>query len=95
MNFDWDEEKNEENIGKHGLDFHDAWEVFAFPRLELLDERRDYGEARVICIGILSAYIVTLIYTQRENDTIRLISLRRARRNERREFIKYLKTVAD
>jgi uncharacterized protein len=95
MNFDWDEAKNDENIRKHGLDFLDAWEIFTRPMLEYFDQRREYGEVRHVAIGILRKYIVTLVFTRREDDTIRVISLRRARKDERRKFIKHLKTIAD
>jgi len=33
VNFEWDEDKNQENIRKHGLDFADAWEIFEAPML--------------------------------------------------------------
>jgi uncharacterized DUF497 family protein len=42
--FEWDEQKNKENIRKHGLDFADAPEVFLGPLLTDLDTRKDYGE---------------------------------------------------
>ncbi|MEP6912944.1 MAG: BrnT family toxin [bacterium] len=47
MNFEWDEDKNQENIRKHGLDFGDAWEIFRFPLLANLDTRTYYGEGLV------------------------------------------------
>jgi hypothetical protein len=33
MNFEWDEQKNRDNIRKHGFSFADAWEVFEAPML--------------------------------------------------------------
>ena len=53
MQFEWDEQKNQDNIGKHGLDFADAWEIFTAPMLTALDDREDYGEDRWIGIGLL------------------------------------------
>jgi uncharacterized DUF497 family protein len=46
VNFEWDEDKNQENIRKHGFDFADAWEIFEAPMLTALDTREDYGEER-------------------------------------------------
>jgi len=42
MKFEWDEDKNRENIRKHGIDFADAIEIFRHPILTNLDNRRDY-----------------------------------------------------
>ena len=44
MNFEWDEDKNQENIRKHGLDFADAWEIFEAPVQTARDTRADYGK---------------------------------------------------
>ena len=44
MRFKWDENKNNENIQKHGLDFADARQVFENPLLSKLDDREDYAE---------------------------------------------------
>lgn len=90
MNFEWDEPKNQINISKHELDFFDAWEVFQNPVLIELDDRHDYGEARFAAIGVLRDLVVLLVYTERENDIIRIISLRRAVKYERDRFFKYL-----
>ena len=44
MEFEWDEEKNRQNISRHGFDFAVAWEIFLSPMLIWLDTREDYGE---------------------------------------------------
>ncbi len=43
VKFEWDEDKNESNVEKHGLDFEDASEVFDSPMLVAFDMRQDYG----------------------------------------------------
>lgn len=63
MNFEWDEEKNSENISKHGLDFSDAAAIFASPMLIVLDDRADYGEDRWIGIGFLNERVVVVVFT--------------------------------
>jgi uncharacterized DUF497 family protein len=85
VKFEWDEEKNKENIRKHELDFADAWEIFDAPMLTNLDTREDYGEERWIGIGSLKNFIVVVTYTERE-DVIRIISLRKALKYERTRF---------
>ena len=86
VNFEWDEEKNNENIRKHGFDFADAWEIFEAPMRTALDLREDYGEERLRGIGFLGNRIVVVIFTYRNEDTIRLISLRKALKHERKKF---------
>jgi uncharacterized DUF497 family protein len=86
MYFEWNEKKNEENIRKHGLDFADAWEVFAGPSLTKLDTREAYGEDRWIGIGYLRGVVVVFVFTERGEDTIRIISLRKALKHERIRF---------
>lgn len=90
MNFEWNPEKNESNIGRHSIDFSDAWEIFASPLLFEPDDRFDYGEVRFFGIGLLRGITVVLIFTEPNDDTIRIISLRRATNNERQKYHKFL-----
>jgi uncharacterized protein len=87
VELEWDEAKNRQNIRKHGLDFGDAWEIFAgrpsFPELDL---RRDYGEDRWTVIGLLGNRVVVVTFTFGSNEVIRIISLRKASRHERKRF---------
>jgi len=86
VNFEWDEEKNEENIRKHGFDFADAWEIFESPTRVALDTREAYGEDRLNGIGLLGNRIVVVVFTERGEDIIRIISLRKALKHERKKF---------
>ena len=92
MRFEWDDEKNKSNIQKHGFDFADAWEIFEAPLLAGLDVRKHYGEDRWIGVGLLRGRIIVVVFTERDAETIRLISLRKASRHER---IKYEEAVTD
>jgi uncharacterized DUF497 family protein len=84
--FEWDDDKNEENIRKPGFDFADAWEIFEAPMRTALDLREDYGEARWNGIGFLGNRVVVVIFTYRGADRIRIISLRKALKYERKRF---------
>lgn len=86
MNFEWDEQKNQSNIRKHGFSFADAWEVFEAPMLIDLDDRFDYGEDRWIGIGRLRSQIVVIVYTEPVAETIRVISMRKALSHERQAY---------
>ena len=81
MNFTWGETKRRANIAKHGLDFADAEKVFAGPMVLFEDDRTDYSEQRMIGIGLLD-YLVVLIVHVETNDTIRIISMRKAESDE-------------
>lgn len=72
MNFEWDDRKSESNIDKHGFDFADAYRVFNLPMVVDLDERDDYGEDRLIGIGMLDGRIVVVIYTETDKASIRI-----------------------
>ncbi|MEQ1764535.1 MAG: BrnT family toxin [Pyrinomonadaceae bacterium] len=91
MQFEWDEDKNRENIRKHGLDFADAVELFEGPMWIRPDLRFDYGESRFIGIGAIGNRIILVAFTEVDHDTIRIISLRRAKKNERSKLEKRIK----
>jgi uncharacterized DUF497 family protein len=86
VNFEWDEAKNQENIRKHGLDFGDAWEIFGGPLFPALDLRADYGEDRWKVTGLLGSRVVVVTFVFRDNKSVRIISLRKALRHERKKF---------
>jgi uncharacterized protein len=83
MRFEWDERKRLVNLAKHGLDFLDADLIFRGPLYSYSSERR--GEDRWVTIGLLEGREVALVWTARD-DATRLISFRRARREERRQY---------
>jgi uncharacterized protein len=91
VDFEWDEGKNELNLANHGFDFADAAEIFDFPMLIELDDRRDYGEERWIAIGLLQQRIVAVVYTEPSDTVTRIISLRKALSHERKRYEQYLK----
>jgi uncharacterized protein len=91
MNFEWDEAKNRANIKKHGFDFAEAEEMFRGFILVRPDTRHDYGEERWIAIGMIQGRFAFAAFTEPSPDTIRVISLRRADYEERKEYEKAVK----
>ena len=85
MNFEWDDIKRKSNIEKHGIDFIDAPMIFAGYTLTIVDDRYDYGEERFVTFGILDGRVVSVVHTETE-DLIRIISMRKATRNEEKEY---------
>ena len=66
MDFDWDEAKRAANIAKHGVDFLRATLIFDGPILEMIDEREDYGEERMIALGLAVGTVYRVVYTIRQ-----------------------------
>lgn len=85
IELEWDEDKNIANIKNHDIDFCDAWKIFNEPILKKIDNRKNYGEERWIGLGRLEELIIIIVYTYRA-EKIRIISIRRANRNERKTY---------
>lgn len=87
MELEWDAGKATRNQSKHGVAFEDAALVFHDPgRIEAHDGRRDYGEDRWATIGRVGPALLYVVYTVRRQDTIRLISARKANAHERKQY---------
>ena len=88
MQFEWDDEKEQINIAKHGIDFSTSALVFGDDnRLEYYDVLHSDNEDRYITIGLIDgiAYLVMVVYTER-GEAIRLISARKATKQEWRWY---------
>jgi len=84
--FEWDNRKNEANHKKYGFWFQDAITIFNGFVLSEVDQRKDYGETRLIGIGALSeVMILTVVYTKR-GEKMRIISARPANAKERKRY---------
>lgn len=86
MPFDWDPAKDTSNLEKHGITFRDAVSVFAHPRARTIAfTKPKHGEPRFKTVGIVDRLLITVIFTDR-GAVRRIISARRSRRNERRDY---------
>lgn len=88
MQFEWDDEKEQKNISKHGIDFSTAALVFNDDyRIEKYDKIHSLYEDRYITIGDINgiSIIITVVYTERQ-DIIRIISARAASKKERETY---------
>jgi hypothetical protein len=77
----FDPTKRDKTLSERGLDFADAALIFAGVTLEIEDTRKDYGETRVICYGMLEGRIVVVGYTPRGADR-HIFSMRKANERE-------------
>jgi len=79
VRFEWDDEKAVANLEKHGVSFGEATEVFYDPNaLEGFDAEHSTEENRFFIIGLSSRRLLYVVYAEREGDTVRIISARRA-----------------
>ncbi|NES01547.1 MAG: BrnT family toxin [Okeania sp. SIO2F4] len=88
--FEWDENKNQQNLRKHGISFEEATEIFYGIVFTAIDERYDYGEIREISIGaIQGVVIITVVHTEGNGNTC-IISARKATLKEQKIYYDYL-----
>ncbi len=92
MVFEWDDEKERKNTAKHGIDFSTAALVFSDEnRIELFDDWHSWDEDRFRTIGEVAGtlMVITVSYTERGDNLIRIISARTATRIEKEEYYGY------
>jgi uncharacterized DUF497 family protein len=88
--FQWDPAKARANVLKHGVDFAEAVIAIEDPYSRHMAGPDAEGEARFIALGMDgSGRILVTVYAYR-NETIRIISARRASRDERAQYEEYL-----
>ena len=88
MKFVWDTRKAKTNLTKHGVSFEDAKSVFLddYARLKHDPDHSIYEE-RYLLLGMSSLLkVLVVVHTEIENDTIRLISARKATRREAKQY---------
>ena len=90
MQYEWDEEKNRANEGKHGIAFEAVRAFDWATAVSDIDDREDYGELRETATGFIGLTLYYLVYVVEDDDpeTIRIISLRPANKAESRRYAK-------
>ena len=92
MRYEWDENKNESNLEKHGLSFETASLVFDDPNALSIPDRIENGEERWQTIGMIEKIVIVMVAhtikleTESQEEIIRIISARKATRAERQEY---------
>jgi uncharacterized DUF497 family protein len=87
VRLEWDEAKRRANLRKHGVDFRDLHPVFERGTVTVVDDRFEYGEERLLTFGLLGQQVLLIVHTQHDGG-IRVISARKANRNEREAYYK-------
>ena len=92
MRYEWDENKNESNLEKHGLSFETASLVFDDPNSLSIPDRIENGEERWQTIGMIENIVIVMVAhtikleTDTQEEIIRIISARKATRAERQKY---------
>ncbi len=90
MLFEWDESKRQANLAKHHIDFQDAKRIFDGPVFERMESR--HGEDRIVAIGLMENIEIVVVYVMRGKRR-RIISARRANRDERQDYANHLRNA--
>jgi uncharacterized DUF497 family protein len=88
MRITFDPIKRARTLADRGLDFGDAAIVFEGTTVEVEDTRKNYGERRIICYGLLSGRLVVIGYTPR-GATRHVFSMRKANHREKARLAPY------
>jgi len=85
MQYEWDEEKRDNNLTTRNIDFAVATGFAWDEALTIEDTRSNYNEPRFLSYAPIADRLYAMVWTQR-GDTCRIISLRKA---NKREVLRY------
>jgi hypothetical protein len=91
MQIEFDPVKDRLNREKHGVGLNAASEIFATPSVQWISLRERHGEVRYIAVGLLNGLEFACVFAAR-GQVARIISVRRARHEERDRFWKVRRT---
>ncbi len=92
VDFEWDDAKDLSNQRKHGLSFAEARQLFetGADYLEIFDVEHSESEDRFIAIGPIDRGLVVVVFTEREEDLIRIIGARLTNKREQALYRSYM-----
>jgi uncharacterized protein len=85
LEFEWHEQKRRAVIQEHGVDMLYAALIFEQPVLTRVDDRKDYGEVRLISLGMVADECFVVVHTKRKGRT-RLITAWKGGRDDRAQY---------
>ena len=96
MRFEWDDDKAARNVRLHGVSFEEACELFntEAPVLEVYDVEHSVTEDRFKSIGPIDRGLVLVVWTERTDEIVRIISAWWATKTEEQMYAEYLKDLA-
>ena len=87
MDIEWDSDKADSNLKKHGVSFEEAATALLDPIALAQEDAASEGESRWVLIGTSAQLrLLTVVYALRHQDRVRLISARKATRKEAKHY---------
>ncbi len=87
MEIEWDSDKADSNLKKHGVSFEEAATALLDPMALAQEDGSSEGEPRWVLIGMSAQLrLLTVVHTLRHQDRVRLISARKATRKEAKQY---------
>jgi uncharacterized protein len=95
VRFEWDPEKSERNRCLHDVSFEEACELFTTdaPVLEVYDVNHSETEDRFKSIGPIRRGLVLVVWTERADDLVRIISAWWATTTEEQLYAEYVESL--
>lgn len=90
MEIEFDPAKRERILRERQLDLAEAAELLLGECLTEVDDRFDYGEQRWLSYGLLRGEVVACIWVGQEEDGVRIVTMRKANRNEQERYYRYV-----
>ncbi len=88
--FEWDKNKAESNLKKHGVSFHEAYTVFFDDLARIFDDtEHSHGETRELIFGYSNKKRLLIVSFTQRGDIIRIISARNVTKSERKRYEEY------
>ncbi len=78
------------NVRKHGIDFGDAITIFEGDTVTLEDDRFDYGEIRLVTLGLYEGRVIVVVHIERTGGITRIISARKATKYETNSYFEQI-----
>ncbi|MCH9651674.1 MAG: BrnT family toxin [Deltaproteobacteria bacterium] len=96
MHIEWDEAKNLANQRNHRISFEEARVLFesGVDYLEIFDATHSVEEDRFVAIGQIRRGLVLVVWTERQEDVVRIISARMATRHETKLYTERMRDLS-
>lgn len=96
VRIEWDPAKERRNLTKHGISFKEARALFTsgVDYLEIYDSAHSTEEERFIALGPIRRGLVLVVFTERSEDTVRIISARWANKSEQALYTEHMEKQA-
>lgn len=93
MEIEYDPEKREKVLRARGLDLAEAGELLQGECFTEVDDRFDYGEQRWVSYGLLRGDVAACVWVDREEDRVRIVTMRKANRDEQERYFRYVEGI--